>query len=45
VQKQYSDKAARLIAKELNLTVDVVDPYAENYIDNLRSFAQQIVSP
>ena len=41
-QPQYSDKAAKLIAGQINARVISVDPYSENYNANLRSIAQVI---
>lgn len=38
-QPQHSDKGARLIAKELGATIIVLDPYAENYSENMRKMA------
>lgn len=35
VQKQYSTKAAELVAAEVGATTVVLDPYAENYFENM----------
>lgn len=42
-QPQYSDKAARRIASELNLELVSVDPYAQDYDANLRQIVTLIV--
>lgn len=39
---QYSNKGAELIAKSLSLPTHTVDPYAENYSENLLSIAKVI---
>lgn len=39
-QPQHSDKGARLIAKELGAFIIVLDPYAENYPQNMREIAR-----
>jgi zinc transport system substrate-binding protein len=45
VQSQYSDKGARLIAKELgNAQVINLDPYAENYLNAMRTIAYEFAS-
>lgn len=41
-QPQYSDKAARLIAKEIGAQVIIVDPYSENYIETLKMITRLI---
>lgn len=41
-QPQYSDKAARLIAKEINAKVIEVDPYAEDYFVTLKKIARLV---
>lgn len=41
-QPQYSDKAARLIAKEIGAQLISVDPYSEDYENTLRKIAQLI---
>lgn len=43
-QKQYSNKGALLIAKELGATVVELDPYSENYFESMRAIAQHIAS-
>ena len=43
VEPQYSNKGAELIAESLHLKTHMVDPYAEDYADNLLSIAQVIV--
>ena len=42
VEPQYSNKGAELIAKRLGLPTHSVDPYAENYLENLIAIAQVI---
>jgi zinc transport system substrate-binding protein len=41
-EPQYSNKGAELIAKSLNLPTYMVDPYAENYVENLIHIAKVI---
>jgi zinc transport system substrate-binding protein len=41
-EPQYSNKGAELIAKSLGLPTHMVDPYAENYSENLLSIAKVI---
>jgi zinc transport system substrate-binding protein len=41
-EPQYSNKGAELIAKSMNLPTHLVDPYAENYSENLLSIAKVI---
>ncbi|MBS0653620.1 MAG: zinc ABC transporter substrate-binding protein [Verrucomicrobia bacterium] len=45
LEPQYSNKGAELIAQELGIPTATVDPYAEDYLDNLRSIAQIIAKP
>ncbi len=45
LEPQYSNKGAKLIAKELGVPTATLDPYAEDYLDNLRSIAQIIAKP
>ena len=40
VQPQYSNKGARLIAKELNAEVITLDPYSENYMASMLQIAE-----
>jgi len=40
-QKQYSDKGARLIAKQLNIKIVVLDPYAKDYFSAMRYIGKQ----
>lgn len=42
VQRQFSAKKARVVAKEISGRVVIVDPLAENWFDNLRRVAQSI---
>lgn len=42
VQKQHNYKLAKMTADNLNLTMVEVNPYKENYFDNLRSFSQEL---
>lgn len=44
VQSQYSDKGARLIAKELGAKIVSLDPYAEDYLNAMRIIAYQFAS-
>jgi len=39
-QIQYSTKASELIANEVGATVVMLDPYAQNYFENMRVLAQ-----
>jgi len=41
VQPQHSDKGARRLADQLNAKVVVLDPYAENYPENMRRLAAE----
>src|ERR1700722_8803074 len=41
-QGQYSPKAAELVAKKLQLPIFSIDPYAENYFENLRLLASVV---
>jgi zinc transport system substrate-binding protein len=43
VQKQFSQKAANAIAHNVQAQLIVVDPLAENYIENLNSIAHTFV--
>lgn len=45
LEPQYSNKGAELIAQELGVPTATVDPYAEDYLDNLRAIAQIIAKP
>ena len=42
LEPQYSNKGAELIAEQLRITPVTIDPYAENYLDNLRLIAEII---
>lgn len=42
LEPQYSNKGAELIAEALHLPTHMVDPYAENYAENLWMIAQVI---
>jgi zinc transport system substrate-binding protein len=41
-QEQYSPKAAELVAEKLQLPIFRIDPYAENYFENLRQLANVV---
>ena len=45
IQEQHDNRGAKLMAKQLNAEVIVLDPYSENYIENMihiaNSFAKQ----
>lgn len=41
-EPQYSDKAAKLMAEHLHAAVHEIDPYAPDYLDNLRRLARTI---
>jgi zinc transport system substrate-binding protein len=43
VEPQSNNKGAELIARKLRLPVHQIDPYAEHYTDNLRSFAKSLI--
>ncbi len=42
IEPQYSNKGAELLAASLHLKTHLVDPYAENYSENLLTIAQVI---
>lgn len=42
VQKQYNYKMAKLTANSLDLEMIEVNPYQENYFDNMKSFGQHL---
>ncbi|MFZ5376063.1 MAG: metal ABC transporter solute-binding protein, Zn/Mn family [Patescibacteria group bacterium] len=42
VQKQFDDRSAKTIAKEIDGQVVALDPLSENYLENLRTIAQLI---
>lgn len=42
IQEQYSNKGAKLIAEELGAKTVYADPYAENYPEALKKFAEHI---
>jgi len=42
VQKQFSKHEAEMVAENISGTVVQIDPLAENYLENMRSIAQQI---
>lgn len=42
IEPQYSNKGAELLAASLHLPTHMVDPYAENYSENLLSIAKVI---
>lgn len=39
IQKQYSNKGPKLIAKELNAQLVMLDPYSEDYLNTMRTIA------
>lgn len=41
-EPQYSNKGAELIAESMHLPTHLVDPYAENYVENLLGIAKVI---
>jgi zinc transport system substrate-binding protein len=41
VQKQYSTKAAELVASEVGATIVILDPYSENYFENMLYMASE----
>lgn len=43
LEPQYSNKGAELIAEKLNVPTYMIDPYAENYTENLLSITHKIV--
>jgi len=45
LEPQYSNKGAELIAQELGVPTATVDPYAQDYLDNLHSIAEIIAKP
>jgi zinc transport system substrate-binding protein len=45
IQQQYSSKGARLIAREIGAKVEILDPYAEDYLSSLRTIGCAIASP
>lgn len=44
VQAQYSSKGARLVAKELNAKVVMLDPYSGDYINSMLVIARQFAA-
>ena len=42
IQKQFNTALVDLFAKEINASVTVVDPLAEDYLNNLRQFSEHI---
>ncbi len=42
IQKQYSTKAADLIAKEIGAKLVLLDPYSEHYFESMRFIAKSI---
>ena len=44
-QSQYPDKVAKLIAQQIGASLIKLDPYAENYMQNLRTIAQDVAKP
>ncbi|MEJ5349233.1 MAG: zinc ABC transporter substrate-binding protein [Desulfosoma sp.] len=42
VQPQFSKKAAEMVAKEMGAKLEVIDPLAENWMDNLRQVSYRI---
>jgi zinc transport system substrate-binding protein len=42
VEPQYSSKGAQMVAENLGLPMYVIDPYSENYLENLEYIAQVI---
>ncbi|MBI3236191.1 MAG: zinc ABC transporter substrate-binding protein [Chlamydiales bacterium] len=45
LEPQYSNKGAELIARELGVPTKTLDPYSQNYLDNLRLIAQTMAYP
>ena len=43
VQPQFNDRAAKVVANELNAEVMMLDPLAFNYIDNMNRVTENIV--
>ena len=43
VQQQFSDKAAKIIARELNADIYELDPLAFNYIENMNDVTSKII--
>lgn len=43
-EPQYSDKAAKLIAEQLNATIVMVDPYSENVVGNMLYIAKEFAN-
>ncbi len=41
IQREYSNKGAKLVASELGARVVTLDPYAEDYLNSMRFIAQQ----
>ena len=44
IDKQFNSAAARLVARETGASIVVLDPLAEDYINNLKDVAQAIVT-
>ncbi len=45
IQKQFNTALVHLFAKEIQASVTVVDPLAEDYLNNLRLFSEHIAGP
>ncbi len=44
-QAQYNNKGAEMIAEKLHLPVDEIDPYSEDYLNNILYLARCIAEP
>lgn len=42
VQPQFSRRSAEMVAKEIGATVEVLDPLAENWVENLRQVSRRL---
>jgi len=42
VEPQYNPKSAEVIAREMKANIEVLDPLAENYLENMRYAGQEI---
>lgn len=45
IQPQYNNKGALLIAREIGASVIMLNPYAEDYLNSLRTLAEHVGSP
>lgn len=44
IQAQHSSKGARLIANEIGAKIDIIDPLAENYLENIQEISKKFLN-